>query len=258
VSPQAGGESLLEVVRVMARLRAPDGCPWDREQTHQSLRRQLLEETHEVLEAIDSGDPAKLRDELGDLLIQVVFHAQIAEDEGAFTVDDVAKGTVEKLVRRHPHVFGDVTADTAAQVVKNWDAIKEEERGAHAIDEEIPPTLPALLRAYKVQRRAASQGFDWRSPEGAMSKVREELGELERAATPEEIEGEIGDLLFAVAALARHHGVDTESALRGTTKRFAERFEALKSWATENQVDLNTLSEHDLLARFRDLRETTG
>ncbi len=248
------GDSLLEVVRVMARLRAPDGCPWDREQTHASLRRQILEEAHEVLEAIDSGDPAKLRDELGDLLIHVIFHSQIAEDDGDFTVDDVAKGTVEKLVRRHPHVFAEVEAETAAQVVKNWDAIKAEEKGEHAVDEEIPPTLPALLRAYKVQRRAGSQGFDWRSPEGAMEKVREELGELEQAATPEEIEGEIGDLLFAVAALARQHGVDAESALRGTTKRFAERFEALKASAASEGVDLHDLSEEDLLARFRAAR----
>jgi tetrapyrrole methylase family protein/MazG family protein len=238
----------------MARLRAPDGCPWDREQTHASLRRQILEEAHEVLEAIDSGDPAKLRDELGDLLIHVIFHSQIAEDDGDFTVDDVANGTVEKLVRRHPHVFADVEADTAAQVVKNWDAIKAEEKGEHAVDEEIPPTLPALLRAYKVQRRAGSQGFDWRSPEGAMEKVREELGELERASTPEEIEGEIGDLLFAVAALARQHGVDAESALRGTTKRFAERFETLKSSAEDDGVDLHDLTEEELLARFRAAR----
>jgi MazG family protein len=254
-SERSQGEALLEVVQVMARLRAPDGCPWDREQTHESLRRQLLEEAHEVLEAIDSGDPAKIRDELGDLLIHVVFHSQIAEDSGDFTVDDVARGTVEKLVRRHPHVFGDVQADTPEAVVKNWDQIKSEEKDhAHAIDEEIPPTLPALLRAYKVQRRAGAEGFDWRSAEGAMAKVKEELGELESAATPEEIESEIGDLLFAVVALASQHGVDTETALRGTTKRFADRFEALKSWAAETSTDLRDMSEDELLARFRELR----
>ncbi|MCA1727171.1 MAG: nucleoside triphosphate pyrophosphohydrolase [Actinobacteria bacterium] len=253
---RSAGDAVLEVVRVMARLRAPDGCPWDREQTHATLRRQLLEEAHEVLEAIDSGDPQRLRDELGDLLIHVVFHSQIAEDAGEFTLDDVANGTVQKLVRRHPHVFGDVEADTPDQVVRNWDQIKAEEKGGHpqGIDDEIPPTLPALLRAYKVQRRAGSQGFDWRTPEAAMDKVKEELGELERASTSQEIEDEIGDLLFAVASLARQHDVDAESALRATTKRFAERFEALKAWATESGVDLNDLEESELLTRFRELR----
>jgi MazG family protein len=162
-----------------------------------------------------------------------------------------------KLVRRHPHVFGDVRADTADQVLRNWDQIKAEEKGFdHAVDEEIPPTLPALLRAYKVQRRAGSEGFDWRSPEGALAKVREELSELEAAETPQEIESELGDLLFAVVALARKHGIDAESALRGTTKRFADRFEALREWAARENVRLADLTEDELLARFRDVRST--
>ena len=220
------GEALLEVVRVMGRLRAPDGCPWDREQDHASLRRQLLEETHEVLEAIDSADPDRLRDELGDLLIQVVFHSQIAEDEGGFTVDDVARGTVEKLVRRHPHVFGDVEADTPEQVVRNWDAIKAEERG-HAredLEDDIPPTLPALLRAYKVQRRAAETGADAAPAGGELDAIRDALAALEAALGAGSVEDAIGDVLFSVVALARANDVDAESALRGAIRRFSERF----------------------------------
>src|SRR5437867_12307885 len=152
VSSRAGGERLLDLVRVMARLRGPGGCPWDLEQTHRSLARHLLEETHETLEAIDSGDPSRLREELGDLLLQVVFHAEMARQEGTFDIDDVAEGITSKLVRRHPHVFGDVEVDSAAEVLVNWERIKAEEKGEHAVDEEIPATLPALSRAAKVQR----------------------------------------------------------------------------------------------------------
>jgi MazG family protein len=234
----------------MHRLRAPGGCPWDREQTHRSLARHLLEEAHEALEAIDSGDLNRLRDELGDLLLQVVFHAEMAREEGAFDVDDVAEGVVAKLVRRHPHVFGDLEVDSAAQVLVNWERIKAEERGEHPVDEEIPATLPALARAAKVQRRAAGSGFDWRTREGALAKVREELAELERAS-PERAEEEVGDLLFAVAALARRLNVDPESALRRATARFADRFERLRARAREEGVRLEDLSEEELLARFR-------
>jgi len=157
----------------MHRLRSPGGCPWDREQTHQSLARHLLEEAHETLEAIDSGDQGRLREELGDLLLQVVFHAEMAMEEGSFDIDDVAEGIVTKLIRRHPHVFGDVSVDSASEVLVNWERIKAEEKGEHPVDEEIPATLPALARAAKVQRRAAGYGFDWRTPDGALRKLRE-------------------------------------------------------------------------------------
>src|SRR2546425_8818125 len=166
----------------MARLRGPGGCPWDLEQTHQSLARHLLEEAHETLEAIDEGDPGRLREELGDLLLQVVFHAEMARQEGTFDIDDVAETITAKLVRRHPHVFGDVQVDSAAEGLVNWERIKSEERGDHEGDEEIPSTLPALARASKVQRRTAGSGFDWRTTDAALAKVREELGELESAA----------------------------------------------------------------------------
>jgi MazG family protein len=245
---------LLDLVRVMARLRGPGGCPWDREQTHRTLARHLLEETHEVLEAIDADDRERLREELGDVLLQVAFHSQMAADDGAWDVDDVARGIVEKLIRRHPHVFGEIEVSGADEVLVNWERIKAEEKGEKPIEDDIPPTLPALARASKVQRRAAGFGFDWRTKEGALAKLREEVEELEAARTPEEAEEELGDVLFAAAAVARKFGVDPESALRRTTTRFAERYEAMLARAREEGVDLASLSEDDLLAYFRDAR----
>ena len=249
----AHGERLLDLVRVMARLRGPDGCPWDLEQDHRTLARHLLEEAHEVLEAIDDGDPERLREVLGDLLLQVVFHAQMAADSGSFDVDDVAAGITAKLIRRHPHVFGDVQVSGADEVLVNWERIKTEEKGEHPVDDDIPSTLPALARASKVQRRAAGFGFDWRTRAGAEAKVREEIAELERAG-PETAEEELGDVLFAVAALGRTLGIDPESALRRATRRFAERFERMRENAAADGIDLEGLSEDELLARFRAAR----
>jgi tetrapyrrole methylase family protein / MazG family protein len=242
----------------MHRLRGPGGCPWDLEQTHQSLGRHLLEEAHETLEAIDSGDRDRLRDELGDLLLQVVFHSEMARQEGTFDVDDVAEGIVRKLIRRHPHVFGNLEVESAAEVLVNWERIKTEERGEHPLDDDIPASLPALARAAKVQRRAAGSGFDWRSSEGAVEKVREELAELETevagGASPERIEEELGDLLFAVATLGRRLDVDPETALRKATRRFGERFERMREQAARDGVSLENLDEDDLLTRFRAAR----
>jgi tetrapyrrole methylase family protein/MazG family protein len=257
------GRRLLDLVRVVARLRAPDGCPWDRAQTHRSLRRHLLDETYELLDAIEARDPVRLREELGDVLLQAVFHAQMAADGGEFDIDDVSEVTVEKLIRRHPHVFADVAADTPEQVYGNWERIKADEKGGDArIDAEIPPALPALLAAQKVQRRAAGRGFDWAEVAGAVDKVREELSELEEAAREHEgddregpakdaLEEEVGDVLFAATALARKLGVDAETALRSTIRRFVERFEAMASAADREGVRLEDLSEDDLVRRFR-------
>jgi len=260
IRARAEGERLLDLLRVMQKLRGPDGCPWDREQTHRSLGRHLLEETHETLEAIDAGDMDGLRDELGDVLLQVVFHAEIARQEGEWDVDDVAEGLVRKLVRRHPHVFGDTEVDSAAEVLVNWERIKTEEEGAaRGVDDEIPASLPALARAAKVQRRAAGSGFDWRTAEGALGSVRRELGELEAEVaggetSAERAEEELGDLLFAAAAVARKLGVDPETALRGATRRFADRFERMRSEAANEGVSLDGLDDEELLARYRAAR----
>ena len=253
VPSRAAGERLLDLLKVMHQLRSPGGCPWDAEQTHQSLGRHLLEEAHETLEAIDGGDADRLKEELGDLLLQVVFHAEMAMQEGTFDIDDVSEGITAKLVRRHPHVFGDVDVDSAAQALLNWERIKAEEKGEHPVDEEIPATLPALARAAKVQRRAAGSGFDWRSRDAAMAKVKEELAELE-AAEPDRAEEELGDVLFALASLARRLDVDPETALRKATRRFGDRFERMRSEASAEGVDLHALSDEELLARFRAAR----
>jgi tetrapyrrole methylase family protein/MazG family protein len=265
----AQGERMLDLLKVMARLRGPGGCPWDAEQTHQTLGRHLLEEAHETLDAIDSGDQERLREELGDLLLQVVFHAEMARQEGTFDADDVAEGIVRKLIRRHPHVFGDVTVDSASDVLVNWERIKAEEKGGdRPLEDDIPETLPALARAAKVQRRAAGFGFDWRSRDGAMAKLREELDELqvELAAVPdrdrlpasdvrhERIEDELGDVLFAAAAVGRWAGVDPETALRKAARRFGERFDAMRAQAEADGSTLEDLSEEELVTRFRRAR----
>jgi MazG family protein len=258
VPSSAAGARLLDLLKVMARLRGPGGCPWDAEQTHDSLARHLLEETHETLEAIDSGDPERLREELGDVLLQVVFHSEMAREEGSFDVDGVAEGVTAKLIRRHPHVFGDVEVDSPAQVLVNWERIKNEEKGEHPVDEEIPATLPALARAAKVQRRAAGTGFDWRTRAGAMEALREEVDELDRAVSPDELEEEVGDVLFAAAAVARRLGIDPELALRRTIRRFSDRFERMKTTARDEGVDLEALPEGELRARFRAARAVAG
>ena len=252
VPSSQGGERLLDLVRVMARLRGPDGCPWDHEQTHRSLARHLLEETHEVLEAIDADDRDLLREELGDVLLQVAFHAQMAADDGAWDVDDVAEGIVRKLVRRHPHVFGEVEVSGADEVLVNWERIKAEEKGEHQpLEDDIPATLPALARAAKVQRRAAGWGFEWRSVEGALGALREEVAELESRTDADNAEEEIGDVLFATVAVARKLGVDAESALRRTIRGFAERYERFTELAGERGLDLETASEEEIRALFR-------
>ena len=253
VPSRVGGRAVLDLLKVMHRLRGPGGCPWDREQTHQSLARHLLEEAHETLEAIDAADPDRLRDELGDLLLQVAFHAEMAAEAEAFDIDDVAEGITAKLVRRHPHVFGDAEVDSAAQVLVNWERLKAEERGEHAVDHDIPATLPALARAAKVQRRAAGVGFDWKTRAAAQEKVREELAELEEAPG-DRAEEELGDVLFALSSLARRLNVDPETALRTATSRFARRFERMRERAGGEGVRLEDLSEEELMARFRAAR----
>jgi MazG family protein len=216
-------EALGKLVDVMARLRGPGGCPWDREQTPETLRPYILEEAYEVLEAIDRGDAASLRDELGDLLLQVVFQAELAAEGGRFTIADVAQAITDKLERRHPHVFGSVQVDGADDVVRNWKRIKAEERraaGDDALFAGVPAALPALARAQQLGERAAQSGLDWEDTRGPLEKVREELGEIEAALAHGDREGaarELGDLLLAVTSVARHLDVPAEMALRGAT-----------------------------------------
>jgi len=254
VPASRGGDRLLDLVRVMSRLRGPGGCPWDAEQTHASLARHLLEETHETLEAIDAGDLELLREELGDVLLQVVFHAQIASDEEVWDVDDVAEGIVRKLIRRHPHVFGDVEVSGADEVLVNWERIKADEKGRKPLEDEIPSTLPALARAAKVQRRAAGWGFAWRSTESALAALREEVAELGSATDPESAEEEIGDVLFAAVAVARSLGVDGESALRRTTRGFSERYERFSRDLEASGERIEDLDETEIRRRFREAR----
>jgi tetrapyrrole methylase family protein/MazG family protein len=251
------GRRLLDLVRVMARLRGPGGCPWDAEQTHRTLARHLLEETHELLEAIDADDDDAIREELGDVLLQVVFHAQMAADDGRWDMDDVAEGLVRKLIHRHPHVFGEVEVAGADEVLVNWEKLKAEEAGERpAVDDDIPVSLPSLARAAKVQRRAAGWGFEWRSVDGAVGALREEVDEL--AATTgdaEHAEEEVGDVLFATVALARKLGVDAESALRRTVRSFAERYERFVELAAERGIDVESADEGELRSLFREARE---
>lgn len=225
---EQNGETYPEVVALMRRLLAEDGCPWDREQTLSSLRRYVLEEACEVMDALDSGDRKSLADELGDLAFQVVFLSELAQREGAFGPDDVFRGIIEKLVRRHPHVFAQTSAQTTEQVESQWEAIKAEEKKNRPLLDNIPRSLPALEGARRMSATAASVGFDWTEREGSRAKVAEELRELDEAVestSPQEIEDELGDVFFALVNYARHLGVDPEAALRKTNERFRRRFD---------------------------------
>lgn len=217
------------VMSIMRRLRAPGGCPWDAEQTHTSLKRYLLEEAYEVIEAIDSNSDELLKEELGDLLLQPLFHTAIAEERGAFTMDEVLDTLAEKLIRRHPHVFGDMSITDSQAQVENWERIKKQEKGEKrgSALSGIPPHLPALLKAQKITEKASRVGFDWEHVDQVMAKVMEELREFEEALAnndQQQIEAELGDLLFAIANLGRFLAVDTEEALRKTINRFQSRF----------------------------------
>lgn len=247
-----GYDALKEIIR---KLRAPDGCPWDREQTHDSLKRYLIEETYEALEAVDSGDPSRLCDELGDVLLQVVLHAEIASEQGQFTMDDVVHGVAAKMIARHRHVFGDAEAATAEEVVALWERVKKVEKGhgTHAQNlRDVPPHLPALMRGYKVQHKAAKAGFDWDHIDGAWQKVHEEVAELQAAAVAgnkAHMEEELGDLLFAVVNVSRFMDIQPELALSGTIEKFIRRFSQVEELAARNGQKLEemTLADMDLL-----------
>ncbi|HSC44768.1 MAG TPA: nucleoside triphosphate pyrophosphohydrolase [Candidatus Acidoferrum sp.] len=250
---QSAGEWFERLVALQARLRAPKGCPWDIEQTHLTLRTYLIEEAYEVLEALESGDDTKFAEELGDLLLQVVFHAQIAAEERRFTAADVVREVHQKMVRRHPHVFGEKTARNAGEVLKNWEQIKAEERRAKSpakgvgeaasegqdasLLDGIPHTLPAVMQGFQLTRRASRIGFDWDHVEGVIEKLQEELEELRRAReghSTKHVEEEIGDVLFAAVNLARFLKVDPEIALKRTNTKFATRFREMERRARQS------------------------
>ena len=229
------GEPVERLRQIVARLRAPDGCPWDQEQTHASLRTALVEETYEVRAAIDASDDVNLREELGDLLLHVVMHSQMASERGAFNFDAVATEIGDKMIRRHPHVFGDDRAADSSAVLRRWDEIKRTEKGATAktgVLAGLPAALPALMRAQKAQEKAGRVGFDWPSIDQVAAKVHEEIAEVREAAErgdAEHVAEEIGDLLFAAVNLARWHKLDAESTLNRATDKFVRRFESIEA-----------------------------
>lgn len=273
---RTAGASFAEAVAIMHRLRAPGGCPWDREQTFDSIRRYTLEETYEVFDAIERRDWVELKDELGDLLLQVLFYAEMAAEAGHFRVTEVIDGLNRKLIRRHPHVFGEEAAATAgnlasglgvteidaAQVLRNWDEIKQRERSAKPSNEgrldEIPRSMPALAEAAKLGSKAAKAGFDWPDTSGLMEKLREETAELEAEvrignAAHERITQELGDLLFTSVNLARHLKIDPEIALRDTNARFRSRFRAMEREADRPLEELSAEELEGLWARAKRL-----
>jgi tetrapyrrole methylase family protein/MazG family protein len=247
------------IFEVIARLRAPGGCPWDREQTHESLRPYLLEETYELLEAIDSGDDAKMKEELGDLLLQVAMHAEIAAEEKRFDAAEVSEAVAAKMVARHPHVFGDVSVANADEVLRNWEHTKVKEarnsgREQESVVDRVPATLPALAWALGLQKRAARVGFDFESPTQTAENVAEEARELAEATDAKQAFEEMGDLLFAVVSLARRLKINPEDALRVAGQRFRDRFAATEASLRRDGVDFRDLDRNELVKRWEETK----
>jgi nucleoside triphosphate diphosphatase len=269
------GQWFEELVAVQARLRALHGCPWDREQTHQTLRTYLLEEAYEVLEALDTGNDAKFVEEMGDLLLQVVFHSQIAQEEGRFSVADVIREIHDKMIRRHPHVFGETQATDSAEVLRNWEQIKAEERRSNKEEHKsrgseakaaslldgVSHALPATLEGFQLTRKAARIGFDWDDASGVIAKMREETSELEaalKARNQKKIEEEMGDLLFAAVNLARFLHVDPEIALKKANAKFSRRFRAMESLARQSGREFKDLPREEMEALWDATKDAEG
>lgn len=263
IPPLGEGTSFESFVEIVAHLRAPNGCPWDREQTHETLRKHLLEESYEAISAIDSGDFADMREEFGDLLLQIVLQSQIANEEQQFNINHVIHGIHSKIVRRHPHVFGDLKLDGVDGVLANWEKLKEKERSEKGKSEKkeerglldgVPRALPALSQAQEYQDRAARVGFDWPEIEGVLDKVKEELEEIKNAETDFELASEIGDLFFALVNVARWKHVDAESALRGTNVKFKKRFAYVEQGAKKQERDLSALSLDEMESLWQEAK----
>lgn len=258
IPPLGEGTSFESFAEIVAHLRAPNGCPWDREQTHESLRKHLLEESYEAISAIDSGDFADMREEFGDLLLQVVLQSQIANEEGQFNVNQVIQGIYSKIIRRHPHVFGDLKLESVDGVLANWEKLKEQERGkkrdGKGLLDGVPVALPALSQAQEYQDRAARVGFDWPEIEGVLDKIKEEIEEIKKAETDFELASEIGDLFFAIVNLARWKHVDAESVLRATNMKFKKRFAYIEQGAKKQGRELSTLSLDEMESLWQEAK----
>jgi MazG family protein len=248
----------------MSLLRAPGGCPWDREQTHESIRSNFIEETYEAIEAIDTKDSELLKEELGDVLLQVVFHAQMEKENGVFSIDDVTDGIVKKLIVRHPHVFGETIVSSSTEVLKNWDEIKKQTKKQTSQSEvlqSVSKALPALMRSAKVQQKAAKVGFDWPDISGALSKIDEEYRELCEAVeggNPDECEEELGDLLFSAVNVSRFLKVDPEEALTRSSNKFIERFTKVEKLAEQRGIDMKSSSLVELDRLWDEAKRTDG
>lgn len=244
--------TVTDLIDIVEILRSPGGCPWDREQDHKSIRRDFLEETYEVIEAINKEDKDMLLEELGDVLLQIVFHTQIEREKGTFDLNEVADGVCKKMIERHPHVFGTVSAETSEQVLENWDVIKKQTKQQKTQTDSmlsIPREFPALMRADKVQKKASKVGFDWDSVDGAFQKVHEELDELKEAVMMGVVDNareELGDLLFSVVNVSRFIKVDSEEALTGATDKFIDRFSRVEQMAQEKGLDMKETSLEEL------------
>ena len=255
--PQYGYEDLLEIIRL---LRSEGGCPWDKAQTHQSIRRGLLEEAYEAAEAIDNDDPVLLKEELGDVLMQVVFHADIESDAGRFTIDDVCDGVVKKLLFRHPHVFGSQCQDSPESVLVSWDKLKRQEKGQKTVADSmdsVARSLPGLWRAEKLQKKAASAGFEWPDVQGALDKLEEEVAELRRAVeNGGDVPDELGDVLFAAVKVGRFCGCDPEDAVNGTCEKFIHRFRAVEEGAAVRGREVSQLSLEEMTALWNEAKRS--
>jgi tetrapyrrole methylase family protein/MazG family protein len=254
-------DNFRRLIEIMARLRGPNGCPWDKAQDHQTLKPYIVEETYEVLDAIDKNNPHDLSEELGDLLLQIVFHSQIAGEKGDFNVDDVCRKISEKLIKRHPHIFSEQTQLTPEQVLNQWEEIKRDNNFDYSALDGIPKTLPALLKAYRIQEKVGRIGFDWKDTSGVIAKIKEEIGEFEKAAISgdnEELAKELGDLLFSIVNLSRHLGLRAEESLEQTNKKFIKRFQYIERKLAERGKSPAQTSLEEMDALWEESKSIVG